>query len=68
MTDRQLPPSDLSLLTVDSYIYTIKAVDSQGNSRPVYADDNLEVAGTVHLLDGRYTLDTELDYLDLGTL
>ena len=63
-----LTVSDIANLTVDSYIYTIKALDSNGNSRPVYADDNLEVAGTVHLFDGRYSLDTEPDYLDLGTL
>lgn len=49
-----LGSNELRELTTDSYIYTIKAINLAGDSRPVYSDDNLSVAGTVHLIDGVY--------------
>lgn len=49
-----LTAEDLSGLPADSYTYTVRATNINGETLPVYSDDNLNVSGTIAVATGAY--------------
>jgi hypothetical protein len=59
---------EIASLVPDSYLFSIKAIDSFGQESPVYSDSNLGVSGVMYIVGDVYGSEMPEDSLDLGTL